>query len=339
LSNILIKAEKGKIRLSATDLEVAITSQTIGKIDEDGELTVPARLLVDFVSNNSDESIEFTTKDNNSLALKSAHFKANIPGISAEEFPTVPHMPSDNLYKVKTADLVDGVKKVSIAPANDETRPVLAGIFFQFTGKMLTLASTDSYRLAEKKIELEEGTDDKKFIVPNRTMVEVLRLMTSDQNDYISLTFTENQIAFKIGETEVVSRLIEGVFPNYQQIIPSSSKIKVSANYSEFTSAVKMAALFAKNAANNISIETKDSKLIVSSIASQAGEAESNIAAEVVGGSVKVAFNARYVLDVLSVLSTDNIIIELNDEASAGLIRTEKDKGFMYIVMPLRIGE
>jgi len=340
LGNVLIIAEKGKIKLSATDLEVAVTSLALGKIEEDGQLTVPARLLSDFITNDNDESITFETKSDavNVLHLKSEHYKATITGISAEEFPTIPLLTSENVIKIANEDFSDAIKKVIIAPANDETRPVLAGIYFQFNGKSLTLAATDSFRLAEKKLQFKEDAGEQKFIVPARTMTEVLRLMsTLEPEKAVEISSTENQIAFKIGDTEVVSRLIEGAFPNYSQIIPTSSKIKVSMNHSDFVSAVKMSALFAKNAANNIRINIKKDEVSISSMASPTGEAVSKISAETSGGELSIAFNARYVLDILAVNDGKKVILELNDDATAGLIKSENDKDYIYIIMPLKL--
>jgi len=337
LSNVLISTEKSKIRISATDLEVAITAYAAGSVEEDGKLTIPARLLSDFVTNNHDESITFTTPKENIVNLKSEHFEANINGISAEEYPTIPSVPTENKYVLKTNEFSDAVKKVVIACAIDETRPVLAGIYFQFKGKVLTLAATDSFRLAEKKLTLEEEAKESKFIVPVRTMTEVLRLISGTDQENVTLSFTENQVAFKIGESEIVSRLIEGAFPNYSQIIPASSKVVVVADYRGLVDAVKMSSLFSKNSANNIRIKNKKGELIVSSATTETGESTSKVAAEVTGESKEIAFNAKYILDVLQVLESDKVILEFNDEASAGVIRTEKDKGYIYIAMPLRI--
>ena len=214
LSNVLIDAEKGKIKLSATDLEIAVTAQTSGKIEEEGKLTIPARLLADFVLNNNDDSIEFET-ESNKLHLKSTHYSANINGVSAEEFPTIPSLPKEKYCTIKRSDFVESLRKVLIAPANDETRPVLAGIYFQFEKNLLTLAATDSYRLAEKKLELDKEVENKTFIVPARTMMEVLRLASGAESlENVSISSTENQISFIIGDTQVVSRLIEGAYPN-----------------------------------------------------------------------------------------------------------------------------
>lgn len=338
LGNVLITAKKGKISFSATDLEVGISTQVAGKVEEEGELTVPARLLSDFILNNSDDTIEVTTNETK-MHLKSEHYEANISGISAEEFPTVPDAPKELFCSINRVDFVDAVKKVIIAPANDETRPTIAGVFLNFDGKSLTLVATDSYRLAEKKLDLPEIVAERKIIVPTRTMAEVLRLLGSIETDNISIAATDNQIFFIIGEVKVVSRIIEGAYPNYRQIIPTDFKIRVVANYKEYQSAIKMAALFAKDAANNIRVKTADKNLVISSALAQTGDATSNVPAEIVGGEVQVAFNARYILDVLPVMSGEKISLHLNDSTTAGLIASEADKDFIYIVMPLKIDE
>lgn len=337
LSNVLIVAEKGKIKISATDLEVAITSCTQGKVEEEGSLTIPARLLTDFVSNNNDESIGFTTKETK-LHLKSIKYSANINGVSSEEFPTIPSLPKGMFCSIKRDDFVEGLKKVIIAPANDETRPVLAGVYLHFDKNILTMAATDSYRLAEKKLELTSSVSEKIFIVPARTMVETLRLAGTFENiENISISSAENQISFVIGETQIVSRLIEGAFPNYVQIIPTQSKIKVEVGLGELINAVKMSALFAKNAANNIKIKTSDKKLIISSASSEAGDSVSSIDADITGGEVEIAFNSKYILEVLQVFTSDKAILLFNDESSAGVIKSNDDTDFTYIAMPLRV--
>ena len=337
LSNVLISAAKGKIKFSATDLEVGITTSTIGKIETEGALTLPARLLSDFILNNRDESIEIST-EGTIATLKSARFEATIHGIAAEEFPTVPEPPKDSLAKIPAKDLIDALKKTVFAAATDETRPALAGIYFQFDGTTLTLAATDSYRLAEKKLTLTESVAEKKIIVPARTMNEVMRIAAIDESGEILISPEENQIAFKIADTVIISRLIEGSFPPYQQIIPADFKITAKMPLNELLQAVKMSSLFAKDSANNnVKISLDDKTLTVSSIASQAGSANSKVAAEITGGKLEIAFNARYVLDILNVLTDEKIEIDFNDGASAGVVKSASDNQYLYIIMPLRV--
>lgn len=338
LSNALIVAEKGNIKISATDLEVGITTSTTGKIEEEGSITLPARLLVDFINNNKDQSINITT--NGTIAtLKSDHFEATIHGISAEEFPTVPEIDLAPFVTIDKELLLTSLKKVIIATALDETRPVLAGIYFNFDNTDLTLVATDSYRLAEKKIKLPKAVAAKKVIIPTRTMNEVVRILGGGENVKEAMLYvTDNQVTFKIGDTKIVSRLIEGSFPNYSQIIPSSSTIKVKTETPELLASVKMLALFAKDSANNnVHFTIKDKMLILSSAASQSGSAKANIKADITGGDLEIAFNARYVLDILNALPQGTLFLEFNDGASAGLVRSEKDTDFVYIIMPLKL--
>lgn len=339
LSNILIVAEKGKITLSATDLEVGISTHTVGKIEEEGSITLPARLLSDFVSNNKDESVELSVKETVAI-LKSQKYEATLHGISSEEFPTVPEPPKDFLVNIQRELFLSALKKVGIAPATDETRPVLAGVYFQFLDDNLTLAATDSYRLSEKKITLSEKVEERKIVVPARTIHEVLRLVSNSNTENVSISATDNQIAFRIGDTYTISRLIEGSFPNYAQIIPQSSKIIAKVKLSALSSAVKMTSLFAKETSNNnIKVIIKEKAMTISSANSQAGSAKSSVELDSLTGTdnLEIAFNARYILEVLAVISDEAITMSFNDNNSACLIRPEKDKDFSYIIMPLKL--
>lgn len=337
LSNILIQANKNKVVFSATDLEVGITTSAVGKIEAEGAITLPARLLSDFVMNNKDESIGVSL-EGTIATLKSAHYEVTIMGIAAEEFPTVPSPARENTIAIKKDLFLESLKKVNIAPATDETRPVLAGILIKFEGKTLTMAATDSYRLAEKILNLPEESKDHKIIVPSRTMNELLRIVSGDAGPEVVISSSDNQVSFEIGDTVVVSRLIEGSFPAYSQIIPVSSKTKAEVASADLLASVKMSLLFAKDAANNsIKIAVGKDNLTVVSQSSQAGSSKSVVEAAVTGDPVEVSFNARYIVDVLNVLSSDKVVLELNDSISAGVFKALDDPDYLYLIMPLKI--
>jgi len=336
LANLLLKVNKNKITISATDLEVAITSTVIGKVEAEGSVTIPARMVSDFVLNNSDPNINIELKEL-TLNLKSKHFEANIRGISADEFPTVPEPPKTSYSSIKVKDLADALRKVTIASASDDTRPVLAGVYFKYEGKKLTLAATDSYRLAEKKIVLDESVEKKEVIVPTRTLNELLRIIGGiDEEKKVNVIFDENQIFFIAEGVEVVSRLIEGSFPNYEQIIPKERKIVAKSKLSDTLSAIKMSALFAKDAANNIKLSAGKDGLVIKSVAKESGDTTSSVAATVTGGEIEIAFNARYLIEALSALPGDEVTMEFNDDSSPGVITSEKDKEYIYLAMPLK---
>lgn len=339
LSNIFLETKDGQLKLSATDLEIGVITSVSAKVDSEGALTVPARLISEFIATNTDENLEIEAQKN-SLHIKSQRYEANINGIDATEFPTIPEVDQKSMINLKSADFLAAIKEVIIACANDDTRPVLAGVYFKFEKGILYLVTTDSYRLAEKKIEIEDKTIEKEFIVPARTIHELIRIASLlEKIENIGISASENQVAFNLGETQIVSRLIEGAFPNYKQIIPTGFKSNAKVDLKEFSSAVKMAALFARQSANNIKIKFIPNELLITSVADQIGDNISKVNCETTGDEVEIAFNAKYVTDILTVLNDKNLIFEVNDKASPGVIKSEKDKDFVYIIMPLRVEE
>ena len=339
LSNIFLEARAGELKLSATDLEIGVSTTIGAKIDAEGAITAPARLISEFIATNDDESITLESKDT-TLHLKSDRYEANIHGIDPAEFPVIPDIAKDSLIEIKSDEFIKAASKVIIACATDDTRPVLAGVFFKFVKNQLFLVATDSYRLAEKTIDVPGAEAEKEFIVPSRAMQEVLRIAASGEGaGKIRLTATENQASFAVGDTHIISRLIEGAFPNYKQIIPTSLQTSACIDLPEMISGVKMAALFARQAANNIKIKFLPKELVITSVAAEIGDNLSHIAAEVSGEEVEIAFNAKYILDILQVLPEKKVLFEVNDKASPGVIKPEKAKDYIYIIMPLRVEE
>ena len=339
LSNIHLESKGGVLKLSATDLEIGITTSIGAKVDEEGALTIPARLMSEFVSSNNDENINLVSSGT-TLNLTSKRYEANIKGIDPAEYPALPEISKDFLIELTPADFSQAISEVIVACATDDTRPVLSGVYFKFEKDLLYLVATDSYRLAEKKVEVPGSISDKEFIVPSRTMQEVLRIAsTMDNNLKVGISATENQVSFSMGETQIVSRLIEGAFPNYTQIIPTSFKATAEIDLKELSSAVKMASLFARQGGNNIKIKFTSNELIITSVADQVGDNVSKVSASISAESEEIAFNAKYISDILTVLPEKKLLFEVNDKFSAGVIKPEKAKDFVYIIMPLRVEE
>ncbi len=339
LSNIYLEAKDGQLKLSATDLEIGVTTSIGAKVDEEGSLTVPARLISDFIAANSDENLELESKAT-TLHLKSQRYEANIKGIDSSEYPVLPEVSKDSLVELAVADFTGAISEVVVACATDDTRPVLAGIYFKFDTDTLYLVATDSYRLAEKKIDVPGLNINKEFIVPARTMQEILRISSSVENpEKIAISATENQVSFNIAGTQVVSRLIEGAFPNYKQIIPSAYKSSAEIDLHDFSSAIKMASLFARQGGNNVKIKFIAAEAIITSVADQVGDNISKVPAKSSADSEEITFNAKYIADILQVLPDKKLLFEVNDKFSAGAIRPEKAKDFVYIIMPLRVEE
>jgi len=339
LNNILIKTKNGRLVLSATDLEIGISTWIGAKVDKDGAVTCPARLLSEYTTTNTDKTISVELKDT-ILHLESEHFKANIKGIDASEFPLIPEVKEGETLEVSAQDLKDGILKTVFACALDETRPVLAGVCLKIGGGKIKMVATDSYRLAEKTINLmTKESKELNIIVPQRTMAEIGRLL-DEAVDKVVIKIGENQIYFKMGPTEVISRLVEGSFPDYEQIIPKNIKTKVEINTLSFLNAIKMASFFAREAANNVKLSFKKPKnLEVIAVSPQLGDNTSKLEAVLSGEELEIAFNAKFILDILQIMDSEKLSLELAGSLSPGIIKPAKDPNYLYIIMPLRTEE
>jgi len=338
LNNILIQTDKGRLKLSATDLEIGIHTWIGAKVDADGGITCPARLLQDYVNNNTDKTINLELKDT-TLHLESEHYKANIKGIEASEFPLIPEVKKGAEIEIAAQELVLAMTKTIIATALDESRPVLAGVYFYNKDKEMKVVATDSYRLAEQTIALTKKPEkDFSLIVPARTVAELSRILT-DAGKTCKVLPGENQVEFVMEETILISRLIEGSFPDYAQIIPKDNKTTVAVKTQEFNSALKMASLFAKESANNIKLKiTAPDKVEVLATSAHLGDNTSELAGQVKGDGLEIAFNAKFILDCLQVINSDEISLELAGGLAPGLVKG-KDANYLYVIMPLRIDE
>lgn len=338
LSNILLTSDNGQIKLSATNLEIGINTWIGAKIEEEGSLSVSAKLLQEFVAINKDKKLDFSTK-NNTLNIKSEKYNTNIKGLPADDFPLIPNIKKEFFTKINSKILQEAIIKTVFACALDETRPILTGVLFKFEDKELNLVATDSYRLAEKKIEL--NTKIKKntqIIVPQRTVLELGRILSETDGD-VEIYLEENQIMFVFNNTEFISRLIEGAFPDYKQIIPKKTNIKAIVNKEEFSSALKIGSIFARDVANNIKIKFTDNILEVVAISPQIGDNLAKIKSEITGSNLEIAFNAKFILDFLNIQDTENIHILAVDKISPIIFKNPADMNYLYIVMPLRIEE
>lgn len=338
LNNILLSTDKGRLKLASTDLEIGITTWIGAKIDQEGSITIPAKVLTDFVSTNDDEKINLELKET-TLELKSEKYQAHIKGIEATEFPLIPEVKSEKLISLPVKLFQEAIRKTLFSCAMDETRPVLTGMYVNVEKDILKLASTDSYRLAEATIKLEKTAGKNvSFIIPNRTMSELGRIL-SVATKTIDVYLEENQILFTLDDTQIISRLIEGNFPDYQQIIPKGYSSHFEISTVELAKIVKMASFFARESANNIKLNFTSGKLAVSAVSPQLGDNISEIIVQAEGENLDIAFNAKFVLDILNVIEEEKVVIDANGKTQATIIKPAKDKKFIYVVMPLRVDE
>lgn len=339
LNNILIKAEGQKLYFSATNLEIAVEYYINAEVKNEGIVTIPSKIITNYVNFLKDEKIELTSKESN-LLIHSSNSDTEINGLPAVEYPTIPKTETVSQIKIKSEDLKQAIKKVVFAASISTTRPVLSGVYLNINENELKLVATDSYRLSEKKIKLENKVEQEiKNIIPAKTIYELLRLIELEEGaEEVEIINSTNQILFKIGNIILTSRLIEGVYPDYEQIIPKQSKTKVKLSSEEFILTLKRINLFAKENNNNITLDVKkDGELKISTSVTQIGKEESVIKTETEGEENKIALNSQYLLDILNNLNEKEIILQINEKINPIIVKIKEDESFIHIVMPLKL--
>lgn len=339
LGNILLVTDKGRLKLVATDLEIAIDTYIGAKVEVEGAITVPARTFTDFVTNNTDQTIDFSLKDT-TLTAKSAHYTAELKGIDALEFPTIPPVENQSFLHLAAPACKEAILQTVFATTHDETRPILGGVALFVEKGEVKLVATDSYRLAEKRITIQEGGEEKTtVIVPARALLELSRLITEDAAR-VSLCLDKHQIVATCGDTRLVSRLIEGAFPPYESIIPKELSITVTMNRQEFMSSLKMASLFSRDSAYNVTFTVGEKDLTLKALSNQIGASTSTVIASITGGTMTIAFNARFILDALQVITSEAVQFLLQPPHEGhwypGILRSTEDMSYQYVIMPLR---
>ncbi len=337
LNNILLRAEKGSIQLLATNLETGITRHIRGKVEQEGSFTIPARVFSEYISLLGQENVTIE-QEGNILHIRCAKTTTKLHGLPAEDFPVIPQVEKKDGYTCSAQELREAISQVIFAAAYDDARPEISGVLFRFAQKTLTLVATDSYRLAEKKITLSGGKNTEvSAIIPVRTLQELLRAL-SDGAEEVSVYLTENQILFSYQETELVSRLVDGQYPDYQQIIPTTHTTRLTALIKEFLQAAKATSLFSRPGINDVTLalDPKGKRVILEAANAQLGENKQEITAEIEGTENTIVFNSRYLLDGITNLGGDDLVFEMTNNASPGVLRPKKDSGYLYIIMPIK---
>ena len=342
--NVLLTTDQSRLKLTATNLEIAISTWIGAQIDHEGSVTIPARLLTEFVNQLPDDKIEIDLVDSSKgVALECARFKASMNGTDAEEFPPIPTV-EDGTTVVVPADVLKGaIERVAFAAATEDSRPVLTGIKLEIAGNKLTLAAADGFRLGVETVELVTGVEeDMGFIVPAKTMQEVQRLI-GDRAEDITITVTEpaSQVLFKFADIEIVSQLVQGAFPDYEKLIPASAGTTATMEVEAFLQATRAAAVFARDGSGIVRLivspgeDGAEGKVTVESSAEEVGGDKGEFDAEIDGDEAKVAFDSRYLLDVLGVLGNGTVTLETTTPSSPGVIRATDREGYTHVVMPM----
>jgi DNA polymerase III subunit beta len=347
LSNVLLSTDEGRLRLAATNLEIGINCWVGAKIEEDGATTVPARLLTDFVNSLPAGQIDMDLSvRTQSLNARCAQFEANIKGIDAQEFPVVPTAEGNDGYIELQADaLRQMISRVVFAAATDESRPILTGVLATFEGDRLTMAAADGYRLSVQSTKLVKPVTEKlEVIIPSRALAELARI-SADQEDPIRVMVTpgRNQVLFHMRDVDLVTQLIEGNFPDYRQIIPSAFTCRTVIDVQSFLKATRVSHLFARDAANIVRLEMTPGddltpgRLTLAATSNELGDNVGQLDATVDGEPMEIAFNAKYLIDVLSVLDAAQVALETSSASSPGVLRVVGEEDFVHVIMPMHL--
>ena len=340
LTNVLLKTEDGGLKLTATNLEIGITYWVPGKIETDGATSVPARLLTDLVNSlPGSEPIGLELAEGETLHIRAGRFESNIKGIPADDFPTVQTAGERPITRVAQKVLRQALDETAFAAASDEARPILTGVLAKFEGDQLTLAAADNYRIAVKTITILDPVEETSVVIPARALHELSRILSdTDEPVSIVLAHSRNQLLFHIDGVDLVTRLIDGQYPNYQSVLPASHATRAVLDREELLRAVRPAALIAHESANivKLGVGLDGEGAITVSANAEVGDHIGRVEAAIEGDGTTIAFNARFLADVLEKVDAEQFALELNGPLSPGVFKPIGDDRYVHVVMPLR---
>ncbi|HET7672963.1 MAG TPA: DNA polymerase III subunit beta [Candidatus Saccharimonadales bacterium] len=333
LANVLIKTVDNRVCIAATNLNIAITNYIGSKVSEEGSITVPARLMQDFISSLPGGVIDVSLEDNK-LHISTDQHKSVINGVPADDYPVMPKIKDGKKWKISSKELKKALSQVVISASNDDARPVLTGVNFFTQDGNLYVVATDSYRLAEKKLmpmKQEIGV-----LVPASAVQDLLRLL-DDSDEDVEVTSDEQQILFQKGDVELVTRLIDGKFPDYKKLIPNKFQTSAVVARGDIANITKVSSLFARETAGSVkvNVDSKDKKISIDSIASQLGENSAKADAKTTGDG-EITLNSRYIIDALNVLDNDEVFLGFNEKLEPFIIKGQGDDSYLHVIMPLK---
>lgn len=337
LTHVLLSTEKGRLKIVATDLEISITTWIGAKITEEGSIAVPARVITEYIQSIRDPTVNLLLEDNQ-LKISSERFQAEIHPLAAAEFPIIPAVKPSQTLTIPALSLKEGIRQTLFSTAIDETRPVLTALALRFGSKGVKLVATDSFRLAEKTItSVQSTTSATTLLIPTKTAHELERLLDStiEQAEFV---LSENQSQIRLGNIEIVSRLIDGQYPEYEAVIPKDNSSSIVIETQPLVDALKTSLIFAREASNQVALSTEQdqNQILFKAQSSQLGGNTATLPAEFKGQSMTISFNARYMLDVLGVIATDKVVIGLSDPTKPIVIKPEPQNDYLAVIMPLK---
>lgn len=342
LNTFLIEAQKNSVKLCSTDLEMGISCWIAGKVEKEGSICVPAKILSGYINNLPNKKIEINAKENR-LNLECENYKTSITGFNSEDFPIIPQIKEKEFISIDSHKLCQGLSKVIGAVSLSEAKPEISGVSVNFKNDFVKFVATDSFRLAESTVSFDKPINtEKSMIVPAKTIQEVIRIFHQSEQDRQDLEIYSNphQILFVKNsqlKIQLISRLIEGEYPNYEEIIPKDFLTKVMFNKNELSQHVKIASFFSGRT-NDLKIKIDPNKKIVEFYSSSpdTGEHKSEIFTQTEGEKTEITFNCKYLMDGLTNIEEEEVVLELNGEDKPGVLKPSKKKDYIYIVMPIK---
>lgn len=348
LNNVLLKTDKSGLKLSATNLELGVNYWIGGKVEEEGEITIPTKLFANFIANLPGENVEIKTRED-VVNIKCDGYKTNIKGIDAKEYPLTPTLEIEYLFRIKSEVFKKALSQVLPSVSLSESRMEITGVFMDFSdiekGKII-LVATDSYRLAQKTVEISRDDLNKEtlkvlgeirsVIIPKNAAQELVRDL-GEESENLEVVITESQILFNFGKASVLSRLIEGKYPDYKQVIPEKFLSNATMDLNNISHAVKIASFFSNVSNNSVKFKIiPQNRVEISSEANELGNNNSRIDAEIKGEELEVVYNYKYLMDGLNSIEKGKVMLDANDENAPSILKSDSDDSFIYIIMPIR---
>lgn len=336
LNNLLLKTENGLLSISSTNLEISIRTQVRCKIETEGEVCIPAKTFTELIGTLPNNNITLLT-DSGVLRVETENFKGSLKTLPAEEFPLIPEVAARSTIRFVSTELKKALEYVLFAASTNETQPEICGVFIAGTSDGIKMVATDRYRLAEIKlpVRISEGIDN--IIIPLKTANEIDKILSGPETP-VEIKIGDNQALFSIAETQIVSRLVDGQYPDYEQIIPETFDTNISVSRTSLLSALRTSGIFSYGT-NTVRLEFlgSEQKIVVSSGSQDLGESTVSVPCSVVGPDVTVLFNYRYIQDVLSSLNEEEILVKVNTDNTPVVIGRSDNKDYLYLVMPIKI--
>ncbi|MCQ1531684.1 DNA polymerase III subunit beta [Lutispora saccharofermentans] len=332
LEGILFQAKNGKLTLVSTDLEMGIETTSNVDVIEQGSTVVSSKIIGEIVRKLPDSDVEIETKDN-FVYIKSENSEFKVLCLSRDEFPELPNVSREKGLSLTNSMLKEMIKQTIVAVSNDEIRPILTGVLLEIAGDQVTMVALDGFRMA---VKVTSALNDENFkaVIPGKTLIEIGKIL-DESEEPVSIFLSKNQVLFQTGDTTVISRLLEGEFINYKQLLPTEYKTKIALKTEHLLDACERAALFARDSNNSIKFEVYDDIMNIKSN-SDNGDVHEEVKISKNGEDIEIAFNPKYLIDALRVIGRDEITIEFTTSVSPSIIKPAKDSGFLYLILPVR---